>query len=111
MHALKKAKLSALKELIKKMHKMEVTGFTDKPRGPSTDEMAEEAEEEIEDEDVEMREPKKLAQGEIEGDEGNSEPVPGMKKYMKRSSSAPVKGKTKSVMLSMKPGKIKSGKT
>lgn len=113
MSAMKKAKMAALKDLIKQMHKMEASGgFMDKPRGPSKDALAEKAEDEIEDsDDLKVATPMAMAQGEVEGsddDDEEDEPVPGMRKFMKRSSSEPIKGSTKSVMIaiSAKPGKM-----
>lgn len=115
MSAMKKAKMAALKELIGKMHKLEVAGFMDKPKGPSVDEMADEAEDDIEDsDDLKVATPLAMVQGEVAGSDDDDDEdaafAKAQKKYMKRSSSEPIKGKTKSLMMAVvqaKPGRMK----
>lgn len=111
MSAMKKAKLAALKELMRKMHKMESEEYMDKPKGPSVDELADKAEDDVEDsDDLKVAEPMAMSEGKVPGsdDDDEDEAIPGMRKYMKRSSSTPIKGQTKSVMIAItaKPGRM-----
>lgn len=100
MHAMKQAKLSALKDLIKQMMKLEGKAYEGKET--PQEELAEEVEE---DEDME---PKSMA--EMVSEEPEEEKIPGMKAFMKRSASQPVKGKTKGMMIAIEASPKKIGK-
>lgn len=120
MLAMKKAKMAALKDLIKQMYKMEANqtrAFAKDGVGPSIDEMAdveedEEQEERDEGNDVHVGMPSKtsLAPGRVAGssDEGSEDDEfeERRRAFMKRSNQAPVKGKTKIIEIvakTMKP--------